>query len=571
MSDNEMDNKKRFARTGSISDSSDEDEAPQRRRVARDSSPDEGLQDSSPEGVEDTSASSTESSAPKVSGDDKDGTDSEDDQPDREAKRESPLKEDIADVVDNNVAHHRQLNGHHDDDADDDDIDEDDKHDKEDDSSATEGEDDDHDPKAGNKEDVDEVKHQQQQKENEPVSADEESDDEKLLDHENNDQVEDKQIDADIVNQQQQHQPTPTVVLETPSPPQHDSPSPVPQDDEDIDDDIDDEPSVARKSSNGSSSSYGEDEDEERRASSMSPEPAAVISAPPAHAANNSVTSPTMTPNNKMATTPTNSSQKDITKIYTEALVNENGDSPSSFSEKIVRSKPAGGDITQIYTASLQKEQQSPRLERARGGKPVKDITQLYTAAFSKESSPAETMPSPNRPRRNDNITKMYTGAFESNKNSFRGKPNDEITNPRKHNMATSLDREAIRSAYTDVMSDNNGVEWAAFKFDEQNKLVVSGTGEEFNEFKSQFGPDDRGFGYIKIQTGDEMSKRSRFLLITWVGSNVSVMKKAKMSTDKLLVKEVIQNLSVELQMENPHELSLDHLKAEVDKAGGAS
>jgi len=570
MSDNEMDNKKRFARTGSISDSSDEDEAPQRRRVARDSSPDEGLQDSSPEGVEDTSASSTESSAPKVSGDDKDGTDSEDDQPDREAKRESPLKEDIADVVDNNVAHHRQLNGHHDDDADDDDIDEDDKHDKEDDSSATEGEDDDHDPKAGNKEDVDEVKHQQQQKENEPVSADEESDDEKLLDHENNDQVEDKQVDGDIVSQQQ-HQPTPTVVLETPSPPQHDSPSPVPQDDEDIDDDIDDEPSVARKSSNGSSSSYGEDEDEERRASSMSPEPAAVISAPPAHAANNSVTSPTMTPNNKMATTPTNSSQKDITKIYTEALVNENGDSPSSFSEKIVRSKPAGGDITQIYTASLQKEQQSPRLERARGGKPVKDITQLYTAAFSKESSPAETMPSPNRPRRNDNITKMYTGAFESNKNSFRGKPNDEITNPRKHNMATSLDREAIRSAYTDVMSDNNGVEWAAFKFDEQNKLVVSGTGEEFNEFKSQFGPDDRGFGYIKIQTGDEMSKRSRFLLITWVGSNVSVMKKAKMSTDKLLVKEVIQNLSVELQMENPHELSLDHLKAEVDKAGGAS
>lgn len=47
-------------------------------------------------------------------------------------------------------------------------------------------------------------------------------------------------------------------------------------------------------------------------------------------------------------------------------------------------------------------------------------------------------------------------------------------------------------------------------------------------------------------------------------------MKKAKMSTDKLLVKEVIQNLSVELQLENSYEFSMDHLKTEVDKAGGA-
>ena len=37
------------------------------------------------------------------------------------------------------------------------------------------------------------------------------------------------------------------------------------------------------------------------------------------------------------------------------------------------------------------------------------------------------------------------------------------------------------------------------------------------------------------------MSKRSRFVLVTWVGHNVSVMKKAKMSTDKLLVKEIVQ------------------------------
>merc|ERR1712130_198392 len=50
----------------------------------------------------------------------------------------------------------------------------------------------------------------------------------------------------------------------------------------------------------------------------------------------------------------------------------------------------------------------------------------------------------------------------------------------------------------------------------------------DFAEFKSHFGADERGFGYIKITTGDEMSKRSKFVFCTWVGPNVSVMKKAK-------------------------------------------
>ena len=46
---------------------------------------------------------------------------------------------------------------------------------------------------------------------------------------------------------------------------------------------------------------------------------------------------------------------------------------------------------------------------------------------------------------------------------------------------------------------------------------------------------------HITFQTGDEMSKRSKFVFCTWVGPNVSVMKKAKMSTDKALMKEIIQ------------------------------
>ena len=38
----------------------------------------------------------------------------------------------------------------------------------------------------------------------------------------------------------------------------------------------------------------------------------------------------------------------------------------------------------------------------------------------------------------------------------------------------------------------------ATFIF-KDNKLGVTAKGSQFNEFKSQFGPDDRGFGYIKV------------------------------------------------------------------------
>merc|ERR1712032_1371646 len=115
-----------------------------------------------------------------------------------------------------------------------------------------------------------------------------------------------------------------------------------------------------------------------------------------------------------------------------------------------------------------------------------------------------------------------------------------------------------------------NGIEWATFIF-KDNKLEVTAKGSQFNEFKSRFNSDDRGFGYIKIMTGDEMSKRSKFVMVTWVGSNVSVMKKAKMSTDKALMKDIIQNLSVEMQCENVNEITEDRFKTEVIRAGGAN
>lgn len=51
---------------------------------------------------------------------------------------------------------------------------------------------------------------------------------------------------------------------------------------------------------------------------------------------------------------------------------------------------------------------------------------------------------------------------------------------------------------------------------------------------------DNRVYGYVRFETGDEMSRRAKFAFITWIGPGVSPLKKAKVSTDKAFVKSII-------------------------------
>lgn len=143
-------------------------------------------------------------------------------------------------------------------------------------------------------------------------------------------------------------------------------------------------------------------------------------------------------------------------------------------------------------------------------------------------------------------------------------------TKPRKMALPTSLDKEAIREAYEDIRSNLTDNEWAVFKFDGL-KIVCFAKGIGFDEFCGEFQDNERAFGYIRIQMGDEMSKRSKFLFLTWIGPEVGVMQRAKMSTDKSIIKDVINNFAVELQVETSADLNLEMFKEHLNKAGGAN
>ncbi|XP_006006923.1 coactosin-like protein [Latimeria chalumnae] len=137
--------------------------------------------------------------------------------------------------------------------------------------------------------------------------------------------------------------------------------------------------------------------------------------------------------------------------------------------------------------------------------------------------------------------------------------------------MATThIEKEACREAYNAVRDDNSGINWVTFIYD-GSTIVPGDQGAEYEEFKSKCTDDVRLFGFVRVTTGDAMSKRVKFALITWIGDNISGMAKAKIATDKSLIKDVVQNFAKEFLVSDLKELDEEYIRQELKKAGGAN
>ncbi|CAL1537772.1 unnamed protein product [Lymnaea stagnalis] len=136
--------------------------------------------------------------------------------------------------------------------------------------------------------------------------------------------------------------------------------------------------------------------------------------------------------------------------------------------------------------------------------------------------------------------------------------------------MSTTIDKDAVNDAYEEVRADNSETTWFTLRFNE-NQIELDGKGSDYDEFLTRFTDDERLFAYVRVTTGDEMSKRAKFAFITWSGKDVSAIKKAKLSVAKAVVKNVIKNFAVEILAEDSHDVALETVTAALMKAGGAN
>ncbi|XP_040185363.1 coactosin-like protein [Rana temporaria] len=136
--------------------------------------------------------------------------------------------------------------------------------------------------------------------------------------------------------------------------------------------------------------------------------------------------------------------------------------------------------------------------------------------------------------------------------------------------MATKIDKESCREAYNLVRDDTNGISWVTFKYDGPT-IVPGDQGSDYEDFVAACTDDVRLFAYVRLTTGDAMSKRVKFALITWIGENVGGLQRAKTGTDKSLVKDIVQNFAKEMVITERKDLEEENIKNELKKAGGAN
>ena len=131
-----------------------------------------------------------------------------------------------------------------------------------------------------------------------------------------------------------------------------------------------------------------------------------------------------------------------------------------------------------------------------------------------------------------------------------------------------------LEEIYTAVMNDSDNTNWAVIGYnDDYNALEVKSSGEgnwdEFLDFMCEEGVIH--YGYCRVNTGDEESKRAKFVLTAWIGRGTSVLKKAKVSVHKASVKEVFRNFAVEVAGESRDDFRESEIMAQVVKAMGAN
>jgi len=128
----------------------------------------------------------------------------------------------------------------------------------------------------------------------------------------------------------------------------------------------------------------------------------------------------------------------------------------------------------------------------------------------------------------------------------------------------------ALSEAYAEIRKDSNNTNWILAGY-EGNKIVLQGKGEGgLAELVQRFQDDQVQYAYARVITGDQESKRTKFVLLAFVGEKVGALKRAKVSVHKASIKSVWKDFSVEYHGETHAEFEVEAIMTKVRKAGGA-
>lgn len=270
------------------------------------------------------------------------------------------------------------------------------------------------------------------------------------------------------------------------------------------------------------------------------------------------------------------------------ALASQTAPSKPSASESKPVSKPTESVAKPSEPAAATPkpvDTKKPEPSAATDSEPRKKVTDRWPAA-SASSTPEQPADRPVASNTKGKIDLSQRWPAASATSSAPTKSN--APQPReKASGSVKLDAEAVMKAYNAVRDDSNPVNWAAFQHDDAGtRIAVLATGTDgLTGLLPHFQPDNRVYGFVRVVTGDSMSKRAKFVLrtsylpppspflrraVVWAGLGLSALKRARHATDKAILKEVVREFAVEMSSNSLDDFTETAIVAACRKAGGA-
>jgi len=143
--------------------------------------------------------------------------------------------------------------------------------------------------------------------------------------------------------------------------------------------------------------------------------------------------------------------------------------------------------------------------------------------------------------------------------------------------MAVDLSDQSLKQSWDSLTEKDGKTNWILFTFENEKsiRLVASGNGGGgLDELKANLKDDQIHYGAFRVIGVDNrdttVSRRPKFIWFTWIGKNLSVLKKARTSTQKPDMAKFFQSAQMNLELSGQDDLTKNEIGKRLLASGGA-
>jgi drebrin-like protein len=123
------------------------------------------------------------------------------------------------------------------------------------------------------------------------------------------------------------------------------------------------------------------------------------------------------------------------------------------------------------------------------------------------------------------------------------------------------------------LRNNEDPTDWVLFGYEGASNVVLpvaSGEGG-VEELKTALKPEEINYGMVRVYDCYDGHTTTKFVLILWVGEQVKIMRKARITTHKGAVLSFLGQYHVDISCSNPNEINQEIIMTAVQKASGTA